>query len=331
MIAMLFMAGGYSQTYDVKFVNGEVVELEPRKESCPSGWVRFRDNHCTEYRTRQVKTGETCSGTGNNRVCTPTYTTEYNYDFDWERRYFVHADYAPHTDETYEIPRIDRQGVNTPPAFAAVNIGDPTTSQRSFTNYIRAASRSLFAEEAPGEEVTLAYPSIHNQWMSNRVIVANREIRNELWQEWNADLMQLNTDIRQTGANAIIILTDSSMSFSEMLARRWEAHNINDVVVTVGMDGDSISWVDVRSWSSDSMVNIAIRDGILDLGVLDKDQINAIVKASIEDHFKLRTMEEFDYLAEEITPPVWVMVLAGIILLIVTPAITYVFHRNDVI
>lgn len=330
VIAVLFLLGNIGQTYDVMFVNGNVESLEPRKRDCPWGWTSFQDSHCTEYRTRSVKVGESCSTDSKGyRSCTPIYDTEYNYDYDWERRYFVHADYEPYSDSTYEVARIDPQGVNTPPAFEAINIGDPTTKQISFTNYIRAASASLFAEEAPGEETVIAYPSVRNGWRANRVLVAGVEFDNNLWKQWNDDMMRLNSELREKQANAIVMVTGGSQSAAEMLARAWEAHNINDVVTTIGVDGETVEWVDVRSWSRNSLVDVEIRDGILNLGKLDIAEINAIIENSIKNNFELRSMDEFEYLAEEITPPLWVMILAGIILLIVTPAITYVFHKHD--
>jgi hypothetical protein len=334
VIGGLFLAGSYGQTYDVKFVNGVVSELEPRQRSCPSGWVRYTDSHCTEYRTRRVKDGtQTCTTDSktNRRTCVDNYVTEYNYYYDWERRYFVHADYSPNsTNVQYEIDRVDSQGVNTPPRFSAVKIGDPTAKEESFTNYIRAASDSLFSLEPPGEEVPLAYPGVHEQWLANRVIVFGVPMSGDEWGRWNDGLMKVNSEIRKTGANAIVVVTSSPQSFSEMLARAWEAHNINDVVVTIGVADNRVSWVDVRSWSKSSLVDVTIRDGISGLEVIDIDQINAIIQDSIQAHYVPRGMEEFEYLAEDITPPLWVMILAGIILLIVTPAVTYVFHREDV-
>jgi hypothetical protein len=211
-----------------------------------------------------------------------------------------------------------------------VQVGDPTTKQESYTNYIRAASDSLFALKPPGEEVPLSYPDVQDQWLANRVIVYGVPMSGDEWGQWNDALMEINSNIRGTGANAVIVVTAAPQTFSEMLAREWEAHNINDVVTVVGVNDGRIAWADARSWSRNSQVNIEIRDGILGLETVDIDQINAIIQNSIQDHFVLRSMDEFEYLAEEITPPLWVMILAGLILLIVTPAITYVFHREDV-
>lgn len=329
VIAGLFFAAGHSQTADNLIANGIVTKLEPRQQSCPRGWRNSRDSHCTEYRTRSRKVGESCSTINGTRTCTPIYTTDYKYIYDWERRYFVFADYeAPFNDQRYEVARVDRQGVNTPPRFAETEIGDPTAMSVGYTNYIKGASSSLFAEEAPGEEVVLAYPNIRQQWRTNRVLTFGFEFDSNEWRAWNEDVMQLNTDLRETGGNVVIALAGRDRHFAEMLARAWEAHNINDVVVAIGTDGTDIDWVDVRSWSGNSLVEIEIRDGIMDLGTLDRAAINAIIADAME-HFELKSMDEFEYLADDIVPPTWVMVLAGIILVIVTPAITYLFHRID--
>jgi hypothetical protein len=331
IIAGLFFAAGHSQTRDQLFANGVVSKLEPRKESCPWGWRSMRDHHCTEYRTRTVKVGESCSTFSNStRTCTPIYDTEYNYIYDWERRYFVYADYLePFSDSRYEISRVDRQGVTTPPRFTKTEIGDPVSKLVEYTNYIKGASSSLFAEEPPGEDVVIAYPKVEQQWLANRVLVFGTEFDSNKWRNWNQELMQLNADIRESGANVVIMVTGHEQQFAEMLARAWEAHNINDVVVTIGTEGDQIDWVDVRSWSGNSLVDIEIRDGILDLETVDTAAINAIIKDAVMDNFELKSMQEFEYLADDIVPPTWVMILTGIILVIVTPAITYLFHNVD--
>ena len=158
VIGLLFFIAGRSQTADVKFVNGVVTELAAEKQSCPWGWRSSRDNFCTEYRTRSVKVGESCSTINNVRTCTPIYTTEYNYLYDWERRYFLKS-----TIRRFEINRVDRQGVNTPPRYSEVVVGDPVTMKVNFTNYIKGAAASLLNEHY--EEVAeIAYPRVYDYY-----------------------------------------------------------------------------------------------------------------------------------------------------------------------
>jgi len=323
----IFAAGSVSQTRDTMFVNGVVTQLDPERQSCPIGWNDYRDSFCTEYRTRSVPDGQTCTTTNGRRSCTTNYKTQYNYIYGWEQRYFIRT-----TIQSYEIPRVDSQGVNTPPRFAEVQIGDPVASQVSYTNYIRGASNSLFNEQLPPDELPpIAYPSIRDFYHANRVIVTGIESNTNFQQEWNSQLEVVNSNIIETGANVIVVVTGYSQKFAEQLAQAWEAHNINDVIVVIGTDGQNVDWVDVRSWSSDSIVNIEIRDEILNLGTLDTTAITGIIESSIMSGYELQSMDNFEYLADDIPPPTWAFVLAFIILMIVTPVITYIFNKHDVI
>jgi hypothetical protein len=323
----LFMAAGASLTHDTKIVNGIVTEIIPRQESCPVGWQDFTDSFCTEYQTRQVYSHTTCTGTGSNKSCTRHYDTEYRYIYPWERRYFIKTDLP----RTYEIRRVDAQGAITPPRFSEIEISDPVADTVSYTNYIKGAADSLFSEEDPVETVPIAYPRIQDYYRANRVIITGYPGNNEFYQDWNSSLAVVNANIRRTGANAIVVVTGNSETFAESLARSWDAHNINDVIVVIGMSGSTIAWADVRSWSENSLVNVEIENEILNLETLDTQAINAIIQEAVLDHYVLRPIEDFEYLVDDIVPPTWAMIMAAIILLIITPLVTYLFHRHDVL
>lgn len=332
VIAGLFFLGGKSQTADSKFVNGHITKLEARKGNCPSGWRSFRDSHCTEYRTRQVYSHTTCSGTGTSKTCTRHYDTEYKYRYPWETRYFAYANYAPYSGDVIEISRVDDQGAKVPPRYAELEVNDPVSKHVNYVNYIKGASDSLFSAEPPlAEDVVLAYPSSKRHFTANRVVVSGVAVDTTQWQEWNKQLMAVNTALQKTQANVIIALTaNGNTHFPEMLARAWHAHNINDVIVTLGVNGNDIGWVDVHSWSNNSLVENKIRDGIMAVGNLDNVAINNVIQTSVLDNFELKSMDEFEYLAEEIKPPLFVMIMAFFVLLIATPVITYLFHKHDV-
>ena len=128
---VVMQAGSYSQLSDTEIWSGQVTEKKMQQESCPWGWVRTTDSFCTEYRTRQVKTGETCRTDSNGRrSCTPDYTTEYNYDYDWERKWWVKTDVG----RTFQIRRVDSQGRNEPPRWTEVSAGDPVAREMTYVN-----------------------------------------------------------------------------------------------------------------------------------------------------------------------------------------------------
>jgi hypothetical protein len=327
IIFLVFLAGIGSQTSDVKFVNGVVTELVKERKSCNQYWSDWPDSFCTNQQTRTVRNGQTCTTVNNKRTCTPKYKTQYRSKYSWEQKYFIET-----TIDTYQISRVDAQGVNIPPRVAEANVGDPVSGQVSYTNYIRGASTSLFNKHLKPEELpSISYPAIYDFYRSDRVITVDYSMPETMKAEWNKKLSILNSDIVKTGANVIIVVTSKNQDFAEQLAQSWDAHNINDVIVVIGMADNNISWVDVRSWSEDSIVNVKIRDAIYDAKVLDIDTINTYIGNVIRSDYKLQSMDDFEYLSNDIVPPTWAFVLALIVLLIVTPAITYVMNKYKIV
>ena len=328
VIFLVFLAGVGSQTYDTKFVNGVITELNPEKRSCNTSWRDYADSFCTHQDTRRVRDGQICrTSSDGKRTCTPKYKTQYKSVYSWERRYFVTSSI-----DNYEIPRVDPQGVNTPPRFSEIKIGDPVSGQVSYTNYIRGASSSLFNKHLSTEELSsVEYPEIYDFYKSDRVITVDYTMPETTKAEWNEKLSALNSNVIKTGANVIVVVTSKSQDFAENLAQSWDAHNINDVIVVIGMSGENISWVDVRSWSEDSIVNVKLRDAIYSAKVLDIDNINAYIEDVILSDYKLQSMDAFEYLSDDIMPPTWAFVLALIVLLIVTPVVTYYMNKYEIV
>jgi hypothetical protein len=81
------------------------------------------------------------------------------------------------------------------------------------------------------------------------------------------------------------------------------------VAINASQDG-TINAVDVFSWSKNDLVNVKIRDAILDIGVLDDTGVpklsNAITSVIRADYVP-RDIEEFQYLEANIAPPEWIV------------------------
>lgn len=324
VLAGLFWISDRVQTGSTKLLNGEVTETRPVKKTCPFGWVTFTDSHCTNYISRSVKVGESCSvDEKGRRSCTDIMQTQYYYIYRWERRYFVDSD----LDHTFEIRRTDRQGVSVPPRFAEIKIGDAVSLEVFYRNYIRAAVNSLFkADEV--QKLEISYPEVFDYYHVNRVIYDGVTAKDA--KLWNAQISEINRDIRETGANVILVLTKQDASYAERLAFTWGGHNINDLVITVGVgpDEESISWVDVRSWSGQSLVNVRLRDAIQEIGTIDPARINAAITEVVRSDYRLQDMEAFAYLKDDISLPVTTIILALLMILVFTPLITFYFARH---
>ena len=312
VLTLLSFLSFSSLTDDVMMVNGTVTKLDPRKENCNTYWSDWPDKFCTNQDTRRVRDGETCTTVNDERSCTPTYKTQYRSVYSWERRYFVAT-----TISNYEIKREDKQGVKTPVRFAEIKLGDPVTSLVSYTNYIKGAANSLFDQKL--EDIPqIPYPEVFDYYHVNRVFYTDLP-EPVFLEEWNRDLEKLNASLAKFGANVIINITSKDETWAETLAQAWDAHNINDVVVTIGVKDEKISWVNVRSWSSDKMFDIVTRDMLLLLPKIEKDMINDIIRINVAKLYKQQKMEDFEYLVDDIETPTWLYIVAAIILLIVTP------------
>jgi hypothetical protein len=324
VITTIFVLSDVMQTSDSRVVNGTITSKEAKKESCPIGWVTYTDGHCTEYRTRQKYIGQTCTTTNGKRTCTNNYRTEYNYYYPWEKRYYL---YSEDLNSKFEIRRVDSQGTQTPPRFARIEKGAPASDMESYTNYIGAADSSVFYENTV-EPIDINYPSIKNQFELQRVIFYDVNVDSALAEFWNETLSAVNTTVKETEANVIIVVTSEPRSFSNRLTKTWRGHKINDVVVTIGVNDElNIKWSEVNSWSKESLVNIKIRDEIQKMTSLDPSKINKIIETNVLEHYQVQPEEAFEYLAEDIKPPMWVMIMAFIVILIISPIATFVFVK----
>lgn len=320
VLGLLTLVGYGTQTSDMKIVNGVVTELNPERRNCDQYWSDVPDFFCTNQYTRQVKSGETCTtDSKGKRSCTPTYKTQYKSVYPWEIRYFVES-----TLRDYEISREDNQGVIIPKRFDEIEIGDPVATMVPYTNYIKGAAATLFNQKLD-HVAELAYPNVYDYYKIRRLYYINYPSNSDYVNEWDKQIAALNSSIAKFDANVFLVVTGNKQIWAEELAQGWDAHNINDVVVVVGMEGETISWVDVRSWSSNKMVEIVIRDEIMNLKFVDKDRINDIIKTAITDYYKATPMENFEYLSDDIELPTWFYVLAFFVLLVVSPIVMLYF------
>jgi hypothetical protein len=320
-IIFTFVGGYFSQTYDEKFVNGFVIKKNPVTENCHVGWSDFSDSFCTNEYTREVYTNTTCSGSGKEKTCTRHYKTQYKAVYPWETKYYVETSVGE-----YEIDRVDNQGAITPNFFVNTSINDPVSKRVSYVNYIKASSQSLFSKTSINHDVE--YPDVYSYWKANFVIwngidepVNSKDI--------NFNVMKLNRDISDTGANVIIVFTNNNSNWPDTLASEWDNHNINDIVIVIGTsDNNKIDWVNVKSWSNNDMVNVSIRDHLMNMSSINNSMFD-IIKNDVEKYYVLQDMSDFSYLKYDIVPPTWTFVIALLIVFVINPIITYIFIKYD--
>jgi hypothetical protein len=299
--------GSNAAAWDTETWNGSISAKNPEKRSCQTGWSRSQDSFCTEYRTRTVEDGQTCSTDKDGKQsCITLYATEYKYDFSWERRYFLES---KNLNTYWEIDRIDRQGKSYPPKFEEAQVGDPTSITNSYNNWVRAASDSVFHEDGKLEDkyATLlpTYPQvIYDQYKMDRILAINVDIPN--LKEYNRLLSVALSDLGpKKQMNAIIVLVDAAkapIDYAYAVRRHWMGFKKNDAVIFIGVNPDkSVNWAEVLSWSKNSIFNIELRDDIRAMkGELDLRSVILRLYHIGMDKYERRSMKEFEFLRDQI-------------------------------
>lgn len=334
VVALLYNVGKYNQFSDYEIWNGEVTNKEMIQRNCPWGWRDSTDSFCTEYTTRRVPDGESCSGTGVDRKCTTNYKTQYNYIYSWERKWFVYSNIK----ESWQIARIDRQGANEPPRWTQVSVGDPVSRRNHYENYVKAAESSVFHKDRrlaeQYREFIPEYPiNLYDYYRVDRVITSPDVVIPNI-AEYNILLPKILKEIGPSRqGNIVLLFTDiADKSYANAVINAWQGGKKNDSIIIIGVDStQAISWLHVHSWSKNKLYDVMVRDMLLDLGRIDNAQevIDILYETSI-NYFERQSMKEFEYLKDEVEPSNFMIGLILVITLLLSGGLTFFFHKHDI-
>lgn len=336
LVVVVWSMGRYADAGDTEIWNGAVTAKEAIRKDCPSGWVRSRDDHCTHYSTRRVKTGtKSCSTRDGKKTCTDDYRTEYDYDYPWETRYWVVSD---DIDLRLEYDRVDRQGAVTPSAFSLVAVGDPAAKTMPYANWVKGAADSIFHEDGAVAEkyasLVPEYPiSIYDGINVDRVLGVGVAVD---MRKWSRDLSRSLSSLGpQRQMNAVLLLVDATRineDYVYAVRRAWQGFKKNDAVMFVGVDQDlTVRWARVLSWSSASVFDIGLENDLRAFRgqPLTSAGVNAALTKNGMASYKRRSMTEFEYLKESIPVPGWLYALIALLSIGGTAGVSYIFHRTE--
>lgn len=304
LIAIVFFASKSSAVSDVEIWNGQVTS----KERVHGEYERSYDCRCRQE----------CSGSGQNRSCSQVCDTCY------EDRYTVHW-YCNTTLGRFTIDSEDssfRSVYNTPNPrrYEIINPGDPVSSANRYTNYVQAVPESLFKfTGVTGFGGMLPpYPDkIYDLYRIDRFVQVGFTFDDVA--AWNHDIGMTLRELgpkKQVNLIVVVARTDDPR-YASALLQAWDGANKNDVVVVLGStDGRQLAWVDVLSWTRNELFKIQLRDELQAFGVIDRTRLLPIVARHIETSFERRQMKEFEYLADAIDPPEWLLITLGVVLVL---------------
>lgn len=318
-VSVIYFTGRAGMTWDNEIWNGKIVKKE-----------RTHDHYLRPY---SCNCRQTCSGSGKNQSCSTTCDTC------WEDRYTVN--WAAHsTIGTFTIEHLDsgsRRVYQTPDPqrYSIIQKDDPCSLSSSFTNYVKAVPESLFhanpilAKKFVG--MIPNYPgNIYDFYRVDRVLSVNVPVP-EL-DKWNLGLSNILRDLGPgKQANAIIVFVNTNdPNYQYALESAWIGGKKNDIIVIVGVTSrPKIDWVAVSSWSKAEIFKVQLRDDIMALGEVKRDEMLKAIEQNTWNSFKRREMAEFEYLANEIEPPMWVTVFAALVGIAIIIGSSFYFYHND--
>lgn len=322
-ITVVFVVAAYyiskaNLTSDVEILNGQVTGKNYQHVSCSHSY----SCHCYTYYTTDSKGRST-----SHEHCDTCY--EHAYDIDWNVLTNV---------GNLEIDRIDRQGVDTPPRWSNVYIGEPASTSKNYDNYIKGAKFSIFNYKDNQLDQKYAkmipnYPSVYDYYRINRVVPVGILIPNMI-----ALNQGLNNQLRILGpqkqANIVMVIVNTTdPAYRYALERAWIGGKKNDIIIVIGMTYyPQIAWVDVITLGKDAgneMLQVQLRDQLLKLQSIEKaDNVISIIGSTVASDFHRKRMKDYEYLKEEIQPSMTALIIISVLTLLCNIGLTIFFYKN---
>lgn len=286
IVVIMYFVMLSGRTSDVEFLNGSIAEKHTDTMGC-----------CHSY---PCNCRQECSGTENSRSCTTVCDTCYEHFHD------VYWEASSTTGRQVYSNTCNSPSSNMPRRWEQIYVGEPTTEEHSYTNYIKGNPNSILRREAVSPSLLAQvpeYPEVYDYYRASRVLdlgVVGVNVG-----ELNHELDFVNSQLgAKRQVDIILILTrESDPAFSEAVRQKWLGGKKNDVVVIVGMPSfPDIAWVDTVSWTQQEVMKINIRDNVLAMRVFNGHNVLGILASEIDKGFQRRRMRDFKYLSAGIEP-----------------------------
>jgi hypothetical protein len=301
--SIVYFAGSYGAMWDHNIVNGEVTSKYKDRVSC-------RHSHTV------------CTGSGKTRTCRTWH--EHMFDYDWVVKSNVGST---------RIDTIDRQGTREPPRWTAVVIGEPYAEKYSYINYIKAAPESLLHYSKGKilyDNIIPDYPdNVYDYYKINRVVQIGTSIPNVA--QYNEKISDVLKSLGPTKeANIVLVFTNKAKSIAPSIRNKWIGGKKNDVIIVIGTkDNKTIDWVESYAWSIKPAITNHLRDDIMAVNDIENiDAMFSTITRDISVYYQRKPMKDFEYLKNEIEPPLWVIILTVLLSLSTTVGMIYTTNND---
>lgn len=303
-----------ASTMDWEIISGEVTSKSRETVSCSHSYscncreVVKKDSNGKRYKTEEC---DTCY--------------RHKHDYDW----MVYSNVG-----SSEISRIDSQGIKEPPRFSEVQVGDPYSDTRMFTNYFLATKDTLYRNEGSLLElykpILPKYPSIEDYYKVNRVFtngvsldtVTLNRLLNIKMKEWGT----------QKQANVLVAFVGEKFNqdYYHALKAYWIGGKKNDVVVVTQLDNTGkVTWSRVFARSESQVFDKSIEYDVGNMGQFDAQKFTDIIDKNIKERFKREKWDNYKYLLASYSPS-WVAVIVGMLFSLgVNLGLGYAVYRGE--
>lgn len=314
MVLSLLVVGSTNLgAMDTELINGQVVDKYNQRVSCSHSY-ECNCTYSTDSNGNRTKSCQTCY--------------KHPFDVNW----IVESTVGKIT-----IPRVNSQGTREPPRFTEVELNEPVTRSSRYMNYVKANPDSIFNDSqymALMEDYGFSlpnYPEVHDIYRINRVLVTSPDIPRFIFRQLNESIsMDLRTLSSEKEVNVVVVITDeSNPQYANALQYKWLGGNKNDIVIVMGItDYPTIEWIDSFGWSESSRVFNEINDHYRNTE-LDVDTFSTDLSAIIREHYERQSFSQYQYLMEELSPPLWLVILGFFINLMACISLGYYFIKHD--
>lgn len=219
----------------------------------------------------------------------------------------------------------------------------PSSIKHNYVNYIKASHSLLkvYGRMRGYEKNIVPYPEVYEgplgPFYIDRIIDKDNIVSEDWKQFVNKELCLDNSYLGpKKEVNILVYFTKRDKGFYYALHEAWHGGKKNDVIVLIGMNDDqTISWVEIMSWTPHEGFKIQLRDNIQEMKTIQnaklfvKTIVNQINMAG-KNGFKRLEMSSMEYLIADIELPWWAYIVSTLMMMILyLPLLTW-FFKNDI-
>lgn len=261
-----------------------------------------------------------CDAHAKNGSCTSSHEScAHPYDYYWDLQTSVG-----------KIDVEDCSGTASPPdTWVYASVGEPAAVEHSYTNYLLADPDSLMVHSEVNRFLNQVpeYPKVHSKYWVDHVVGdraspasllqgAVREVNAELGAPNQVDITLLLTNIQDP-------------AYAQAVEAKWLYGPKNSITVVAGLQGDTVQWVRVITFSKVEMLKVRLRDQLQGLSIEDPRFISTI-RQEIAQGFKRTRMADFEYLAATSSPHGWSFALLVFLDLLASLGLAYWASTKDI-